>query len=121
MISYNALSGEYQGDIGNCDIRDLSKIICEIKKNQFWSDGTKIQTEDVVATYQTFRAITVGDKMGNFLKGVSVISRSDEKIEITSKEKNSMILDLMTYPIVRSDMLERIKTGRISADGYITS
>lgn len=59
--------------------------------------------------------------MGTFLKGVSVISRADGKIEITSKEKNSMILDLMTYPIVRSDMLERIRTGRISADGYITS
>ncbi len=121
MITYDALSGEYQGDIGNCDIRDLSKIICEIKKDQFWSDGTRIQTEDIVATYQTFRAITVGDKMWNFLKGVSVVSRADGKIEITSKEKNSMILDLMTYPIVRSDMLERIKTGRISADGYITS
>ncbi len=31
------------------------------------------------------------------------------------------MLDLLTYPIIRSDMIERIKTGRISQEGYITS
>ncbi len=121
MISYDAVDGEYRGNIGNCDIRDLSKVICEIKKDQFWSDGTRIQSEDIIATYQTFRAIITSEKMWNFLKGVGVVSRADGTIEITSKEKSSMILDLLTYPIVRSDMLERIKTGRINAEGYITS
>lgn len=121
LISYDAIDGEYRGDIGNCDIRDLSKIICEIKENQYWSDGTKIQDEDIIATYQTFRAASGNDKLGIFFKGISILVRNDGKLEINSKEKNSMILDILTYPIVRSDMLERIKTGRISATGYITS
>jgi len=59
--------------------------------------------------------------MLTFLKNVSFVSKGTNTIEITAKEKNSLILDLLTYPIVRSDMLERIKTGRISPEGYITS
>lgn len=121
LISYDAKKSEYQGDIGTCDIRDLSKILCEIKKDQLWSDGTNIQIEDIIATYQAFRANATDNKMGTFLKNVSFTSSGPGKIEINAKEKNSMILDLLTYPIVRSDMLERIKTGRISQDGYITS
>lgn len=31
------------------------------------------------------------------------------------------MLDILSYPIVRSDMLERIRTNRLSADGYLTS
>ena len=31
------------------------------------------------------------------------------------------MLDLLTYPIVRSDILERIRTDRLSKEGYITS
>lgn len=59
--------------------------------------------------------------MSAFLNGITIKSTGPGKIEIRSKEKNSLMLDLLTYPIVRSDMLERIKTGRISKEGYITS
>ncbi|MDD2694193.1 MAG: ABC transporter substrate-binding protein [Candidatus Gracilibacteria bacterium] len=121
LITYDAKKGEYQGDIGTCDIRDLSKIVCELKKNQYWSDGTPIQVEDVIATYQAFRANADTSKMGVFLKSVSFVSSDSGKITITAKEKNSLILDFLMYPIVRSDMLERIKTGRIGQEGYITS
>lgn len=31
------------------------------------------------------------------------------------------MLDLLTSPILRSDMIERIKTGRLGKDGYVTS
>lgn len=121
LIRYDAIHGEYQGDIGTCDISNLSKISCTLKNDQLWSDGTAIQVEDVLSTYQAFRDNAGTDKMGVFLKNVSFISRGEGKIEITAKEKNSMILDLLTYPIVRSDMLERIRTGRITKDLYLTS
>ncbi len=121
LIRYDATVGEYQWDIGTCDISDLSKIKCAIKADQYWSDRTKIQVEDVVATYQAFRNSATNEKMATFLKNVSVVSRWEREIEISAKEKNSLMLDLLTYPIIRSDMIERIKTGRISQEGYITS
>lgn len=121
LIRYDAMIGTYQWDIGTCDLADLSKIKCMLKKDQYWSDRTKIQVEDIVATYQAFRTRATNEKMTAFLKNVSIVSRGESDIEISAKEKNSLILDLLTYPIIRSDMIERIKTGRISHEGYITS
>ncbi len=59
--------------------------------------------------------------MKAFLNGVTLSSKDKTSIDLSSKEKNSLMLDLLTYPIIRSDMLERIRTGRLAADGYITS
>lgn len=121
VIRYDAKSGEYGADIGSCDIRDLSKVHCEIKKQQFWSDGTIIQVDDIVASYKAFQANPGSDKMRAFLAGITITSKDKNSIDLSSKEKNSLMLDLLIYPIIRSDMLERIRTGRLAADGYITS
>ncbi len=120
LIRYDASKGEYQGDIGTCDISDLAKVHCILKKDQYWSDKTKIQVEDIIATYQALRT-SGNDKLSPFMKNVTAISRGENEIEISAKEKNSLMLDVLTYPIIRSDMIERIKTGRISPEWYITS
>ncbi len=59
--------------------------------------------------------------MRAFLNGVTITSKDKNSVDLTSKEKNSLMLDLLTYPIIRSDMLERIRTGRLASDGYVTS
>jgi hypothetical protein len=59
--------------------------------------------------------------MQAFLGNVSVVSKKANTIEIAAKEKSSLMLDLLTYPILRSDMIERIRTGRLSHEAYITS
>ncbi len=59
--------------------------------------------------------------MQGFLAGVSVVSKKDGFIEIIAKERNSLMLDLLSYPILRSDMIERIRTERLSDEAYITS
>ena len=120
LLQYKTDTGNYEWDIANCDISDLSKITCVLKE-WLWSDGTKIQTEDVIATVQAFRANPPNDKMRAFLAGVSVVSKNDKTIELASKEKNSLMLDILTYPILRSDMIERIRTERFSGDSYLTS
>ena len=59
--------------------------------------------------------------MRAFLNGVTITSKDKNSIDLTSKDKNSLMLDLLMYPIIRSDMLERIRTGRLASDGYVTS
>jgi hypothetical protein len=56
-----------------------------------------------------------------FLGKVAVIQKDDKSIEISSEDKNSLMLDLLSYPVLRSDMIERIRTGRLGKDGYVTS
>ncbi len=120
LLQYKNDTGNYEGDIANCDISDLSKVSCTLKDG-FWSDGTKIQVEDVIATVQAFRANPPNDKMRAFLAWVSVVSKKSGIVELVSKEKNSLMLDILTYPILRSDMIERIRTERFSWDSYLTS
>ena len=121
LLEYNDSKWSYEWDIANCDISNLSDISCTIKKEWVWSDGTKIQIDDVIATLQAFKANPPSEKMKAFLRNVTVISPSEGVIQISSKEKNSLMLDLLSYPIIRSDMLERIRTGRLASEGYITS
>lgn len=121
LISYNVSTTSYGGDIATCDISDLSKVVCNLKDKQLWSDGTEIQSEDIIATYQAFRNSPPNEKIKNFLGSVSVIATGPKTIEFSAKEKSSLMLDILSYPIVRSDMLERIKTNRLASDGYLTS
>lgn len=121
LIRYDVDKTSYTGDIASCDISDLSKVTCTLRQDQLWSDGTQIQVGDIVATYQAFRTSSPNEKIKNFLAGVSVVSTGTGMIEFSAREKNSLMLDILSYPIVRSDMLERIRTGRLAAEGYLTS
>jgi hypothetical protein len=59
--------------------------------------------------------------MKAFLSKVAVVTREGGVIELSADEKNSLMLDLLTYPILRSDIIERIRTDRLGPDGYVTS
>lgn len=67
LIHYDVSTGSYGGDIANCDIGDLSKVTCTLKEKQLWSDGTEIQADDIIATYQAFRTSSPNDKIKAFL------------------------------------------------------
>jgi ABC-type transport system substrate-binding protein len=96
-------------------------VTCTLSGSGKWSDNTDIKVDDIVATYQAFRENPVNDKMKVFLKNVAVVAKDGKTVEISSDEKNSLMLDLLTSPILRSDMIERIRTGRLGKDGYVTS
>ena len=113
LIRYNTELAIYEGDLGTCDLSNLSRVTCSLSGSGEWSDATQIQVEDVVATYQAWKESDESDKMLAFLKNVSIVSKDSKTIEISANEKNSLMLDLLSSPILRSDMIERIKTGRL--------
>jgi hypothetical protein len=121
MVRYNHEAWIYEGDLANCDLTDLSKVTCTLTGSGRWSDNTEIKIDDVVATYQAFRENPVNDKMKVFLGKVAVVAKDTKTVEISADEKNSLMLDLLSSPILRSDMIERIRTGRLGKDGYVTS
>lgn len=120
LISYNPDDESMQGDLGTCDISNLSKITCKLKNGVKWSDGTPIQSGDVTATIEAFQKQSQNQKMAKFLDSLSVSVKSDI-ITLSSKEKNPLMLELLTYPIIRSDMVEQILTKRFASGNYITS
>ncbi len=54
--------------------------------------------------------------MKGFLSKVAIVEKDASTVELSSSEKNSLMLDLLSYPILRSDMIERIRTGRLGID-----
>lgn len=120
LIQYDAENASFYGDLATCDLGNIQKIECTLKNGIEWSDGTTIQGADVLATFAAFKKEATDEKMLTFLKWVTV-TNSDDKIVISSKTKNPLILDLLSYPILRSDMIEQIETGRFSTGLYITS
>jgi ABC-type transport system substrate-binding protein len=120
LITYNPQTEIAEGDLATCDLGNLAKITCTIKEGTKWSDDTSIQDDDVVATFQSFRESTKDTKIKSLLQGMSIVA-SKGVITFESKEKNPLVLDLLTYPIIRSDMLEQIRTNRFSSGNYISS
>ncbi len=68
LITYDPETGTFAGDLANCDISKLQKIECILKTNNTWSDGTSIQSSDVIATLDAFRESAVDTKMQTFLR-----------------------------------------------------
>ncbi len=120
LITYNPESGTFAGDLATCDLTNLEKVVCTLKNNIEWSDKTAIQNGDVIATFDAFREKETDTKMLAFLKWLTVKEDKDT-ITFTTKTKSPLILDLLTYPIIRSDMIEQLKTDRFGTGLYITS
>ena len=54
LIRYNVDDGTAREDLAQCDLSKIEKITCALKKDMRWSDGTIIQTDDVLATFRGF-------------------------------------------------------------------
>ena len=120
LIRYNPEEETAGSDLARCDLSKLEQVTCTLIKDQRWSDGTSIQNRDIIETFRAFENSATEDDMKDFLANTKITEKNGSII-FSRKTKDSRILKLLTYPIFRSDMVERLKTGRISTGSYITS
>ena len=104
-----------------CDIKNISEITCKLTDDAIWSDGTKVTTEDVVTTFEAFKEHATTSAMRTVFSNAKVKSGDDNTIVITSASKNYNIIEALSYPIVRSDVIDQIKNNRLKKESYITS
>ncbi len=78
-------------------------------------------TEDVVATFEAFKEHATTSAMRTVFSNAKVKSGDDNTIVITSASKNYNIIEALSYPIVRSDVIDQIKNNRLKKESYITS
>ena len=55
LVRYDIKTGIYTGDLTNCDLKDLTIISCTLRDDAVWSDGTRINTDDIIASINMFR------------------------------------------------------------------
>lgn len=120
MVRYDISSGIYTGDLTNCDLTNMLLIQCTLRDDAVWSDGTRIKTDDIIASIDTFRKSAPNEEMRLFLETVK-ITKNGDTIEIKTNQKNSRMIEVLTYPIVKSDTIAAIRDGSINPKTYVTS
>ncbi len=120
LIRYDAVRGAYQGDLTTCDLSDIMFIKCTLRDDAVWSDGTRVKTDDIIASLDTFKKNASNPDIKSFLETVT-IKKNGDNIELKSGQKNPHMIELLTYPIVKSEVINAINSGTISPKNYITS
>lgn len=120
LIRYNVDDGTAREDLAQCDLSKIEKITCALKKDMRWSDGTIIQTDDVLATFRGFTEFGENPTMTETLRDTR-IEVKDWTIIFNNPNKDIDVLELLTYPIYRSDMVEQMKTNRFTTGSHLTS
>lgn len=106
--------------MANCDISDLLKISCELREDAIWSDGTNITGDDIIATANIFKERASSKTVRTALAGATITSSSGA-ITIESKTRNNGIIEALSYPILRTDVIDQIRNNRLKKESYITS
>ena len=120
LIRYNSETEIYEGDLANCDISQVKKIVCDLREDAIWSDGSKITVEDIIASTEIFAKNAINKNIQTVLK-TAKISSTDDVITIESSAGNTTIIEALTYPILRSDVVDQIKNERLKKESYIVS
>lgn len=120
LIRYNPEDDTARWDLAQCDISDIEKVTCTLKKDIFWSDNTAIQADDVIASFRAFTSSGEYLEMAETLRDTRIEAK-ENSITFFNPDKDPNILKLLTYPIYRSDMIEQIRTWRFSTGSYVTS
>lgn len=121
LIRYNPASEIYEGDLASCDLSDLKNISCVLREDAVWSDGNPIKSEDVVATFQAFGEKSNNKTLSNLFKSIRIESSGTGAFQISTPENNPLMVNILAYPIIRSDVIDQIKNGRIKKESFITS
>jgi Bacterial extracellular solute-binding proteins, family 5 Middle len=120
LIRYNPEDNTAREDLAQCDISHIEKIICTMKSDNKWSDNTLIKDEDVIATFRAFAASGSDLTLRTTFRDTRVVQEKGT-IVFYNPDRDAKVLELLTYPIFRSDMLDQVRTLRFSTGSHITS
>jgi ABC-type oligopeptide transport system substrate-binding subunit len=104
----------------NCDLALMTQVRCTLRDDAVWSDSTRVKIEDVIASVSAFAKHTPSADMSNWISSLS-LQRQGDVLEIRSKSQSPHMLELLTYPILRSDTIALIEAGTITPATYVTS
>ncbi len=121
LIRYNSETEIFEWDLAYCDIKDISKIQCKLTDDAIWSDGSSVTNDDVIATFNAFKENAGDADVKAALTKASIKTDADNTIIIESPSKDPSIIEAMSYPILRSDVIDQLKNNRLKKESYITS
>jgi ABC-type transport system substrate-binding protein len=120
LIRYNPEDNTARADLAQCDLSHIEKIVCTLNPESKWSDNTLIRDDDVIATFQAFGSTGADISLRPTFRDTRIVSEKGQ-IVFYNPDRDPKVLELLRYPIFRSDMIDQINTDRFSTGSYITS
>ncbi len=120
LIRYSPEDNTARSDLAECDISRIEKIVCSLRPESKWSDNTLIRDDDVIATFQAFGSTGADISLRPTFRDTRIVSEKGQ-IVFYNPDRDPKVLELLRYPIFRSDMIDQINTDRFSTGSYITS
>lgn len=90
---------DFFGVLANCDLASLVRISCTLRQGATFSDGRPVRNEDVIATYEFFKATTENAIARQLVTNVRV-SENNGAIIFAQSIPNVSILDALSLPII---------------------
>ncbi len=120
LLRYNVSTKQMEGDLANCNLgKNFSEIKCYVKNDARWNDGTPVTKEDILATYQMFQHDDLNKTAKKILSGITIEDQG-EYIQFSGKA-DVLVLDMLLYPIIRKDIVEKIKKDSFSISENVSS
>lgn len=109
------LKGEIIPDVAeDYQILEEGKVFeVTLKKNIFWSDGKKLEPEDVIFTLRLIQNPNTQSPLRKIYLNVDVEKVGERKLKFTLKEGNALFLEQLQFKILPRHILEKLTPKEI--------
>lgn len=113
LLKYDLNENKIVWDIASCDISSLINIECYINENAFWSDWTKITSEDIVKTYDLIKNTESNIILSSLLKDTTIEKKWNILVFKNSK-RDVNFLNIFFQPILPKSTIDNLTVDEIS-------
>lgn len=114
LLKYDVEQQKVVWDIANCDIESISSVECYINENAYWSNGERITSDDIVATFEKIKNTESNLVISSLLEDIEIQKNGD--IIIFNNSKNDInALNIFFQPIVKKEILENISEEEVTS------
>ena len=99
LLRYSNSEKKIVGDLAKCGLDTFPTIRCTLGQNALWSDGTSMNIDDVVNTFEFFKANARNESVKNRLKLIDVQEDRGD-IVFRFKTTDATTLDILFLPIL---------------------
>ncbi|MCH2188463.1 ABC transporter substrate-binding protein [Candidatus Gracilibacteria bacterium] len=112
LLQYDIESGKIISDLASCDTSNISYVECYLKKDIYWSDGTAITIDDILATYQVLKNTDVNPIMSSLLNEMT-IEQKDDIIIFQNNSDDINTLNVFFQPILAKNVIDDLSGENI--------
>lgn len=113
LLRYDANEKKFVWDITNCDIKNLQLIECFLNENVKWSDGTDINTKDIISTFELIKKTWVNPVIDSLLSDTKIEDKGTSVIFRTQKSDINF-LNIFLQPIISQKVIDKLSESEIT-------